>query len=76
MAKTLGQQLDAVQTAIDAVETSQSYEMEGKKLTRADLGELYRREARLISKIDMHGRNHTLGQNSTPMKMTAHVQFS
>ena len=76
MAKTLGQQLDAVQTAITAVETSQSYELEGRKLTRADLSTLYKREDSLIAKIEIHGSNYTPGQNTTPMKTRAHVQFS
>lgn len=76
LAKTYGQQLDAVQTAIEAVETSQSYELDGRKLTRADLSTLYRREDDLISKIEIHGRNYIPGQNTSPMKMRAHVQFS
>lgn len=76
MAKTYGEQLDAVQTAITAVETSQSYEMDGRKLTRADLETLYRREDSLISKIEIHGRDYTPGQNTSPLKMRAHVQFS
>jgi len=76
LAKTYGEQLDAVQTAITAVETSQSYEMDGRKLTRADLETLYRREESLISKIEIHGRNYCPGQNTSPMKTRAHVQFS
>jgi len=76
LAKTYGQQLDAVQTAIEAVETSQSYEFEGRKLTRADLQTLYSREDSLISKIEIHGRNYTPGQNTSPLKMRANVQFS
>lgn len=76
MAQTLGQQLDAVQTAITAVQTSQSYEMDGRKLTRADLETLYRREDSLISKIEIHGRNYTPGQNTSPLKTRANVQFS
>lgn len=76
MAQTLGQQLDSVQAAIEAVQTSQSYELDGRKLTRADLSTLYKREESLISKIESFGRNYTPGQNSTPMKTRAHVQFS
>lgn len=76
MAQTLGQKLDAVQTAISAVETSQSYEMDGRKLTRADLSILYKREDSLISKIEIYGRNYSPGQNTTPMKTRANVQFS
>lgn len=76
MAQTLGQQLEALQTAISAVETSQSYEIDGRKLTRADLATLYKREDALISKIDIFGRNYIPGQNTSPMKMRAHVRFS
>lgn len=76
MAKTYGQQLDAVQAAIEAVESSQSYELDGRKLTRADLSTLYKREDSLIAKIEIHGRNYAPGQNTTPMKTRAHVQFS
>lgn len=76
MAKTLGQQLDAVQAAIEAVESSQSYEMNGRKLTRADLAVLYRREESLVSKIDAHGRDYIPGQNTQPVKMYAPVRFS
>ncbi len=76
MAKTLGQQLDEIQVAIEAVTTSQSYEMNGRKLTRADLGDLDRREDKLISKIELYGRNYIPGSNTTPMKMTANVRFS
>jgi len=76
LAKTLGQQLDAVQAAIEAAEGSQSYEFEDRKLTRADLATLYRQEKDLISKIEIHGRNYTPGQNTSPMKTRVHVQFS
>ncbi|MFH0710115.1 MAG: hypothetical protein V2A75_07915 [Pseudomonadota bacterium] len=76
MAQTLGQQLDAVQTAISAVETSQSYEMDGRKLTRADLSTLYKREDSLISKIEIFGRDYAPGQNTSPMKTRANVRFS
>jgi len=76
LAQTLGQQLDAVQTAITAVESSQSYKFDGRELTRADLSTLYKREESLISKIEIFGRNYSPGQNSTPMKTRAHVQFS
>lgn len=76
MAKTLGQQLDAVQTAITAVEISQSYEFEERKLTRADLSTLYKREDDLISKIETYGRDYIPGQNAKPMRRTVNVRFS
>lgn len=76
MAKTLGQQLDAVQTAITAVESSQSYELDGRKLTRADLSTLYKREDDLISKIESYGRDYIPGQNTQPMRRSVNVRFS
>jgi len=76
MVKTLGQQLEAVQTAIEAVETSQSYKIDGKELTRANLKDLYNRENNLISKIDILGSSYIPGQNQKPMKMYAPVQFN
>lgn len=76
MAKTLGQQLDDTQAAIDAVLKSQSHEENGKSLTRADLATLYRREEKLLSKIEAHGRNYIAGQNLAPMKRAARVQFT
>lgn len=76
MAKSLGVKLDEIETAIDAVLASQSYEMNGRKLTRADLGSLYEREDRLLSQIEIHGRDFIPGQNTKPMKMSAYVVFS
>lgn len=76
MALTFGQQLDAVQTAIASVQSSQSYEFEGRKLTRADLSTLYKREDDLISKIEIYGRDYTPGQNSKPMRRSVNVRFS
>lgn len=76
MAKSLGLKLDEIETAIDAVLGSQSYEMNGRKLTRADLNSLYAREDRLISQIELHGRDFIPGQNTKPMKMSANVVFN
>lgn len=62
---TLIQQLISVQAAIEAVLTSQSYEMEGRKLTRADLEMLQNREDRLENKIRKHGPNYDITQDTT-----------
>ena len=52
MAKTLAQQLDEVQTAITAVLAgSQSYQIDGQSVTRADLKDLYNREDQLERRI-------------------------
>jgi len=76
MAKTLGQQLDDVQTAIESVLTSQKYVINGRELTRADLAALQVRENDLIKKIEAHGRDYIAGQNTRPLKMSANVCFS
>lgn len=76
MAKTLGEKLDEIEIAIEAVLTSQSYKMNGREMTRADLNTLYVHEDRLISQIQMHGRNFIPGQNTKPMRMSANVRFS
>ena len=76
MAKTLGQQLDDVQIAIESVLTSQKYVINGRELTRADLSVLQIREDALIKKIEAHGRDFVVGQNARPLKMSANVCFS
>lgn len=68
MALTLGQQLESVQNAIEAVLSSQSYKMNGKELTRADLDMLQAREDRLESKINRYGSDYIPGQNVEPRK--------
>ena len=53
MAATLAEQLDAVQSAIEEVETSgQSISEDGQSYTRGDLRTLYAREERLLRMID------------------------
>ena len=78
VARSLGQQLDDVQSAIEAIETgrSQSYEIEGRKMTYLDLSSLYRRESALLKKIELHGRNFIEGQNSEAAPRRAKVVFS
>jgi len=76
MAKSLGERLDQIEAAIDAIESgAQSYELHGRKLERGDLGSLYAQEERLYKKIAMHGRDYIPGQNTRPLKMEAHVIF-
>lgn len=59
---TLIAQLASVQAAIEAVLSSQSYEMDGRKLTRADLEMLQAREDRLEEKIRKYGPNYDITQ--------------
>lgn len=68
MSKTLGEQLSAVQNAIEAVLTSQSYKLGGREMTRADLEVLYAREDRLEAKIEKYGCDYIPGQNKTPRR--------
>lgn len=68
MAKTLLQQLESVQTAIEAVLSSQSYKLNGRELTRADLDVLYSREDRLEAKINRYGPDYIPGQNVSVRK--------
>ena len=76
MAKTLGQRLDAVQDAIALVEQGQEYKIADRELKRVSYSQLTQREDKLIHKINMYGRDYIEGQNTTPLKMQAHVQFS
>lgn len=62
---TLLEQLTSVQTAIEAVLSSQSYEMDGRKLTRADLEMLQNREDRLETKIRKYGPHYDITQDTT-----------
>lgn len=59
---TLIAQLTSVQAAIEAVLSSQSYEMDGRKLTRADLEMLQAREDRLENKIRKYGPDYDITQ--------------
>ena len=56
--KTTLEQLEAVQTAIAAVEGGQSVTWGGKTITRADLRVLYAREDRLLER---YGREQGTG---------------
>jgi len=77
LAKTLGQQLDRVQEAIDKLEsgTAQSYEIEGRKMTYLDLPALYKREEYLLKQIENYGRDYTPGQNTKPVRRNIIVSF-
>jgi len=77
LAKTLAQQLESVQTAIEKLESgaAQSYEIEGRKMTYLDLPALYKREEYLLKQIENHGSGYIPGQNSKPMRRSALVSF-
>lgn len=53
MAKTLEEQLESVQNAIEAIENgAQEYSINDRTVTKGDLEILYRREARLKRAIE------------------------
>jgi FixJ family two-component response regulator len=56
--KTLGEQLISVQRAIDKAETAQSYKIDNREATRANLNTLYKRETELLKKIEVHGSDY------------------
>lgn len=48
---TLNEQINSVQTAIATIESgAQAYSLQGRQLTRADLGVLYTREKELLDR--------------------------
>ncbi len=54
---TLAEQLTSVQTAIEAAETAQSLtEGDGSSIARANLDTLYKREERLLARIERESR--------------------
>ncbi len=53
--KTWGEQLGEVQTAISAVLVNQKYELNGRRLERADLEWLHKREEYLTDKLASNG---------------------
>lgn len=77
MAKTLKQQLERVQEAIEKLESgaAQSYEIEGRKMTYLDLPSLYKREEYLIRQIESFGGGYIPGQSEKPVRRNAVVSF-
>jgi len=53
--RTWGEQLGEVQTAISAVLVNQKYELNGRRLERADLEWLHKREEYLTDKLASNG---------------------
>lgn len=67
--KTYAEQLDAVQQAIEKIESgAQSYVgPTGRQLTRADLETLYKREERLMMKVKRESSGGITVRNMTPI---------
>jgi len=78
LAQTLSYQLQRVQTAIDKLESGavSSYEIEGRKITYAELSTLYKREKELIRLIENYGGDYILGANTKPIRRNIRVSFS
>jgi len=77
LGKTLGEQLDAVQKAIDVLESgkAQSYEIEGRRMTYVDLRILYEREEYLIKQIEKYGSSYIRGAQASPIKTRSRIVF-
>ena len=72
--KTYGQLLQETQDAITILLSGgQEYELNGRRLRRADLQWLYERERELMKKVESHGPNAFPGSRATTMK--AGVRF-
>ena len=74
MGKTLGERLASVQKAIEQVEAGQEYEIDGRKLKRADLEVLYRQEERLLRQIEQFGADYDPTKQK-PVTRKANVRF-
>ena len=71
---TFGERLTKIQTAIDDIlTTGQSYEIDGKKYTKANLRELYELEKRYIDLVQKYGAN--ANALSKPQKRVSNVSF-
>jgi hypothetical protein len=77
MAKTIGDQYDAILLKIENAEGVQSYQTSsGEQMTKANLAVLYKERDRILDKIEIYGRNYIDGQNTTPMGDVSLVSFS
>jgi len=63
--KTVGAQLEEVQLAITAVMSGQSYDIAGRKMTKANLAELTSREDTLINRGDKYGFDKVFNTTTT-----------
>jgi Mg2+ and Co2+ transporter CorA len=69
-----GERLKKIQTAIDDIlTTGQSYEIDGKKYTKANLRELYEIEKRYIDLVQKYGDKANV--LSKPQKRVVNVSF-
>jgi len=63
--QTWGEQLSDVTSAINAVLSSQRYEINGRAVQRADLQWLNKRYEYLVSKVEAYGADAITGQATT-----------
>lgn len=72
--KTTLEQIEEVQEAISAVMSGQSYIINGRHMTKANLADLTAREELLLNRFKKDG--NTDFTTKKPQKAVAHVQFS
>ena len=73
--KTFGEQLEEVQNAITAVMSGQGYKINGREMTRANLGELNDREEILLNRVAKYGEDAKSTSKST-MKVKRVVPYA
>ncbi|MEA1919141.1 MAG: hypothetical protein U9N52_04825 [Campylobacterota bacterium] len=73
--KSLGEQYEEVQNAISSVMSGQSYDIAGRKMTKANLAELTGREKFLLERIEKYGFDF-IPSSAKTQKAALNVQFS
>jgi len=71
--QTWGEQLEDVSNAINAVLSSQRYEINGRMVQRADLQWLNRRFEYLVDKVEKYGADAIVGR--TNVRKSVRVSF-
>ncbi len=65
-----GEQLEDTINAINAVQSSQRYELNGRSLQRADLQWLNQRYKMLVEKVEKYGKDAIVGRTTTHANIT------
>jgi len=73
--KTIGAQLEEIQTAITAVMSGQKYDIAGRSMTKANLEELSNREEMLIKRGEKYGFDKIFNTTGST-KAVYNVSFS
>lgn len=67
MAKTLGEQLDEIETSLSAARSAMSYKDGGREVHRSYI-QLRTEKEEILKKIERHGRDFIEGQNTEPTR--------